>query len=298
MAEVKRGKSTAKFALAVHGGAYLDMVDYTEERECLKFVLETGRAMLSDGDTSINTVTECVRIMEDSGLYIAGKGACKNDAGYYELDSSIMDGKTLNFGGVISVRRVKNPVLAARIMMENSPHALMSADGAENFLEQRGMRLLDDPDLYFESAVRELESRTIRSPIQHGTVGAVTFDTSGNIAAATSTGGLPGKLEGRVGDTPCVGAGTYADQNIAVSCTGQGEYFIRTNAAFRVAALNEYRDIPVQKSMETVLSLIKDMGGWGGMIAVNKNAEAFSCHIASGMHCGSVAHNKPITILY
>lgn len=273
------------FVLAVHGGAFMDSPDYARQTEFLQTVLQQGHDLLAKGASATDVVVHCVSLMEDSALYIAGKGSGANSAGYFELDSSIMDGKSGKAGAVASLRNYKNPIQAARLVMDESPHVLLVAEGAENFLSKKNLTKIINPSEYFSPV--HIGSQ-VENKGSHGTVGAVAKDKSGNLAAGTSTGGLVGKLEGRIGDTPIVGAATYANHDLAVSTTGYGEYFMRLVAAYDVKALYEYAGQSLEESVETVLSKIKQAGGWGGMIAIDRKGLIKLGFCSNGMHRGFI----------
>jgi len=271
------------FTLVIHGGSIGEAYNSALQDAFLEEVLRAGLTLLKGGASALDSVTDAVRRMEDSGLYCAGKGAGPNTAGYAELDASIMDGKTGMAGAVAGLRTVRNPVLAARAVMEKTPHVFLAGAGAEAFARRESLDLIDDPAAYFCPAPLE----PLRD-VTTGTVGAVALDRAGNLAAATSTGGVPGKWEGRVGDTPIIGAATFATPLIAVSTTGRGEYFIRAVAAHSVAVLHE-TGLSLQDAVDRVRrEKIEKPGGRGGFIAIDKSgAPAFS-FTGPGMHRGYV----------
>ncbi len=272
------------YGLVIHGGAYKTQRDFTAHEAFLGEVLAEGHKALADGATAMDVAVRAVVMMEDSGLYHAGRGTGRNSAGYHELDASLMDGPTGRTGAVASLRTIKNPILAARAVMEQSPHVFMVAEGAENFLKRHGIETVD-PDTYFRHDM-ERDGPVIKDT-SHGTVGAVVLDMSGRLAAATSTAGIPNKLEGRVGDTPIIGAATFADDQIAVSATGQGEYFIRAIAAYDVAAQCRYGGKTLDAAVDDVLrTKIGGRGGWGGMIAITRDGQVKLGFNATGMLCG------------
>lgn len=270
-----------KFAIAVHGGAFQSDKEYTPQVEFLHALLLECREILKAGASSLEAVSRAVTGMEDSGLFNAGKGAVPNRAGYYELDAAIMNGTNGQAGAVAALRNFKNPVLAARLVMEASPHVLLVGEGAAEFLRKNDMKALEDAKAYFDA--RQIAPQP---EAKLGTVGAVALDTSGSLSAATSTGGIKNQLEGRVGDTPIIGASTYADENLAVSTTGQGEYFMRGVSAYDAAALCAYAGKSLGESIDTVLAKIKAKGGSGGMIAVNRDGEVRFGFNTKGMHRG------------
>lgn len=279
------------FALVIHGGAFFNEAGIARQDLFLAEVLRAGRDGLRDGGTALDVAIEAVRRLEDCGHFIAGKGAGPNNAGYHELDAAIMDGATGAAGAVASLRHFRNPVLCARKVMDESPHVLLVAEGAEHFLDSQKIARLDDPQTYFQpvSAPRS-EFTSV-----HGTVGAVTLDIHGHLASAVSTGGLTGKFEGRVGDVPLIGAAIYADDEAAVCSTGHGEYFIRAVAAHDVISQCRYAGLSLDQAMENTMERkIRARGGWGGMIGVNKNADVAMKFACAGMHRGFVTHHHDI----
>lgn len=269
------------FGIAVHGGAgVLPASEMTAEREAayragLKAAVDAGYAILEKGGSSLDAVTAAVRILEDDPLFNAGRGAVLTHEGAAELDASIMEGRTLRAGAIAGVRHVKNPVELARLVMERSPHVMLSGPGAEEFALEHGLTLM--PNSYFvtEHRQRQLE-RAIRDSSKparpgSGTVGAVAIDKAGDLAAATSTGGMTNKRHGRIGDSPIIGAGTYANNaSCAVSATGHGEYFIRSVVAHDICALVEYRGMSLEEAArEVVQGKLKKLGGEGGVIAID-----------------------------
>jgi L-asparaginase / beta-aspartyl-peptidase len=268
-------------ALVIHGGAgVIERAQMTPEREAsyragLAAALDAGYAVLEKGGTSLDAVEAAVRIMEDDPQFNAGRGAVLNHEGDAELDAAIMDGSGPRAGAVAAVLHVKNPVELARLVMDRSPHVLLVAEGAEEFALEQGVTLM--PRSYFrtERRIQELESERrvgqATPPAGGGTVGAVALDRAGNLAAATSTGGLTNKHRGRVGDSPLIGAGTYAsNESCAVSGTGQGEYFIRQLVAYDVCALLHYRHLTLAQAVHEVIhEKLRRTGGEGGVIALD-----------------------------
>ncbi len=250
-----------EWGLVIHGGAgTITRESLTPElesayREQLTAALQTGYAILRDGGTALDAVQAAIILLEDSPLFNAGKGAVFNADGHNELDASIMDGSNLAAGAVAGVSHVKNPIKLARLVMEKSPHVLMSGDGAEKFGAEQGIETMSQ-DYFFTKrrweALQRIKEKEVQTREQ-GTVGAVALDRHGNLAAGTSTGGRTNKLFGRIGDSPIIGAGTYADyRTCAVSGTGHGEFFIRIAAAYDISALMAYRHLSLQAAAESV----------------------------------------------
>ncbi|QQG35287.1 MAG: isoaspartyl peptidase/L-asparaginase [Micavibrio aeruginosavorus] len=280
--------------LVIHGGAYKTRRDFTAHDEFLREVLAEGHKRLAAGESALDVAVQAVAMMEDCGLFHAGRGTGRNSAGYHELDASLMDGATGQAGAVASLRTIRNPIRAAQMVMEKSPHVFMVAEGAENFLRHHGIETVD-PDTYFRHDM-ERDGPAIKDTA-HGTVGAVALDRDGRLAAATSTAGIPNKLEGRVGDTPIIGAATFADDRIALSATGHGEYFIRAVAAYDVAAQCRYAGRTLDAAMDDVLQTkIGEKGGWGGMIAITRGGDVKLGFNATGMHGGFVLEDGHIHV--
>jgi beta-aspartyl-peptidase (threonine type) len=272
-----------KPALAVHGGAGVMRADKpgARHRAVLREALEAGYELLVDGKTSLDAVAAAVVILEDSPLFNAGRGSSFNSAGEIEMDASIMDGATLRAGAVAAVRRIRNPVLAARAVMEKTRHVLLAGHGAERFARTQGLKL-ERPE-YFHTA-RRLSALKRNRISYHGTVGAVALDAHGNLAAATSTGGYTGKLPGRVGDSPLIGAGTYADNRAcAVSGTGLGEAFIRAAVGHDVCARMLYMRASLGAAARAALQSVANLGGDGGLIAVDRRGNVAMPFNSQGM---------------
>jgi len=274
--------------IALHGGAgTIRTAEMTAGRaarykEALGKALEAGNTVLQRGGTALDAVTAAVVAMEDSPLFNAGRGAVYNAAGRHELDAAIMDGRTLRAGAVACVERIRNPVLAARAVMEHTRHVLLAGRGAERFARQRKLAMV--PTSYFYTAER-LAALKRNLQDHHGTVGAVALDRDGNLAAATSTGGYTGKLPGRVGDSPLVGAGTYADNRAcAVSGTGLGELFIRSVLAYDVAARMRYRRESLARAAAAALASLARLGGDGGLVAVDRRGSIAMRFNSQGMY--------------
>lgn len=273
------------FALALHGGAGLDLAklglaEKEDYRASLQQALEIGRQVLVAGGTALDAVEQTVRALEDDPLYNAGRGSVFNSEGQHELDASIMDGASGLGGAVAGVTTVKNPISLARLVMSETPHVLLIGEGAERFADEVSDReqIIRVPNEYFstERRRREWESALERARVparakdDRSTVGCVALDRQGNLAAATSTGGTTNKKFGRVGDTPILGAGTYAaNETCAVSCTGTGEYFIRQSIAFHVSALMAYKGLSVEEAARYAVEKLLPADA-GGLIALDR----------------------------
>ncbi|MBW6497539.1 MAG: isoaspartyl peptidase/L-asparaginase [Bacteroidales bacterium] len=293
------------YALVIHGGSgNISRERMSPEREAaylakLSEALEAGEAILKTGGSSMDAVVAAIMILEDSPLFNAGKGAVFNFEGRNELDASIMDGKTLQAGAVAGITNIKNPITAARKVMENSPHVMLTGRGAEQFAFEEGLEAVD-PSYFFDQTrwdqYREFlrgntQLRGITNPdMKMGTVGAVALDLNGNLAAATSTGGMTGKRFGRIGDSPIIGAGTYANNEAcAVSATGHGEYFIRNVVAYDIAAQMMYAGKSLEEAAnENVLQKLKEQGGNGGIIAVDRHGNVAMPFNTTGMFRGYI----------
>ena len=256
--------------IAIHGGAGVMRADKpgAAHRAVLKQALEAGYEILSNKGKSLDAVAAAVVVLEDSPLFNAGRGSCFNADGEIEMDASIMDGATRRAGAVAAVRRVRNPVLAARAVMDHTRHVLLAGAAADRFAGKQGLAL--EPPEYFRTEKR-LSALRRNLKNYHGTVGAVALDAEGNLAAATSTGGYTGKLPGRLGDSPIIGAGTYADnRSCAVSGTGLGEAFIRAAVAHDVCARMRYTEASLAAAAAAALKSVAALGGDGGLIAVDR----------------------------
>ena len=282
--------------IAVHGGAGVMRRDKpgAAHQAALKQALEAGYELLGKGSSSLDAVCAAVLVLEDSPLFNAGRGSCFNADGEIEMDASVMDGEKLRAGAVAAVRHVRNPVLAARMVMEKTRHVLLAGDGAERLAKQHGLPL--EPPEYFHTE-RRLEALKKNLKNYHGTVGAVALDGDGNLAAATSTGGYTGKLPGRIGDSPLIGAGNYADNRAcAVSGTGLGEAFIRAAVAYDVAARMRYRRESLAAAARAALANVKKLGGDGGLIAVDRRGNVAMPFNSEGMHRGAIDRRGKLTI--
>ncbi len=269
------------WAMALHGGAG-PVRDKTYEREeaHMRALLDEGAAMLDGGASALDVATAMVKALEASGFHIAGKGASANADGVWELDASIMDGATRKAGAVAALVGFESPIEVARAVMEKTPHVLLAGAGAVAFADKHAMRRVADPHAYYTPATSRLVAP---GELAHGTVGAVVKDKHGGLAAATSTGGLLNKMPGRIGDTPLIGAGTWADTRCAVSCTGQGELFIRANVAADVTARILYARQSLHAAAAGALADMAALGGDGGLIAVDADGEIATPFVSEGM---------------
>jgi len=315
-----------RIALVIHGGGgVLPPEEMTPElenayRAALQDALLAGYGILSQGGSSVDAVEAAIVVMEDSPLFNAGKGSSFNIEGVNELDASIMDGRTLDAGGVAVVRSVRNPIKLARVVMERTPHVLMAAEGADLLARQEGMELVPphyfwterrwqmlhrhiQENLPYGDPRRKGEFRSegpLRESDYYGTVGAVAMDREGNLAAGTSTGGRMGKMPGRVGDSPIIGAGTYADnRTAAVSSTGLGEYVLRVLGTKRVADLMEHQGLSLDDAVESARGELVDMGATISMIAVDSQGEISMRYSGRGMYRGYIREDgEPSVFIY
>jgi len=270
---------TFRPALVLHGGAgVLAERSYDREIAHMAELARDGRQAMLDGASAVDAVVMTVRALEASGLYVAGKGSSPNRAGRYELDAAVMNGATREAGAVSALEGFLSPVDAARAVMEQTPHVLLAGSGAAAFAQEQGLAQVEDPHGYYIPAAAP-DTRAIPT----GTVGCAAIDASGRLAAATSTGGVLNKLWGRVGDTPIIGSGTWADERAAISCTGQGEYFMRANAAADVSARMRYAGADLAAACEGVLEDVAALGGEGGLIAVDSAGRLHACWNSPGM---------------
>lgn len=321
-AQPTTSKLNDKYVLVIHGGAGTILKSQmTAEREksyteALNRALQIGNEILKNGGSALDAVEAAVRSMEDDPLFNAGKGAVFTNEGKNELDAAIMDGKTLGAGSVAGVTIIRNPISAARAVMEKSQHVMMTGKGAEQFAKQQGLELVDPSYFYTESRWKGLQrakdadslkqqmdhadttkkealKQTENRDYKYGTVGAVALDRRGNLAAATSTGGMTNKRYGRVGDAPIIGAGTYADnKTVAISCTGWGEYFIRLVMAKSISDMMEFGKMKLKAaSDEMVMKKLPALGGDGGLIAVDKNGNVAMPFCTEGMYRGYIKYN-------
>lgn len=297
------------FSIAIHGGAgtlvkgMMTPELETQYKEALQKSLDAGYAILENGGSSIEAVEESVKLLEDSPLFNAGKGSVFTANETHEMDAAIMDGKTLNAGAVSLITGIKNPVSLAKDVMEKSEHVFLAGDGAMEFAKQLEYSLEDERYFYDEFRhnqwleIKDTDSFQLdhakQKDSKFGTVGAVACDTNGNIAAATSTGGMTNKKWGRVGDSPMIGAGNYANnKTCAISCTGSGEFFIRGVVAYDVACLMEHKDMSLEDaSSEVIHKRILEIGGDGGLIAVDTEGNIAMPFNTEGMYRAQKSSN-------
>ena len=303
-----------KYVLVIHGGAgSLNKENMTSEKKAayekaLTDAVLAGYEEILKGNSSLDAVEKAIIVLENSPLFNAGKGAVFTHDGTVELDASIMYGKTREAGAVAGVKTIKNPVSAARAVMEKSPHVMLSREGAEEFARIHVLEMVENAYFHTPENLETLQ-RIIQAEKEHvseftfpdakfGTVGAVALDAAGNLAAATSTGGMTNKRWARIGDSPVIGAGTYANSEVGISSTGWGEYYLRTVAAYDVAAQMQYLQIPVDEAVKNTLQNIKDLGGNGGMIALDKDGNMTAQFNTQGMFRAAVTENGKILIQF
>ena len=320
-------QAAPKWAIVVHGGAgVIERDQLTPEQEkayraAMTRVTEVGAKVLKDGGTALDAIEATIHLLEDDPLFNAGRGAVFTAQGRNELDSSIMDGKTMAAGAVAGVTRTRHPISLARAVMEKSPHVMLMGAGADAFSKAHGLEQVEPGYFFTERRWKSLESFLAKEnlPIpakpagvdrpdeaeglahdegKHGTVGVVALDSHGNVAAGTSTGGTTGKRWGRVGDSPIIGAGTYASNNsCAVSATGTGEYFIRLTVARDVCALVELKGMSLQAAADEVIQKkLTALGGDGGIIAVAPDGQIAWSYNTSGMYRASMADGRQLTV--
>ncbi|WP_033076433.1 isoaspartyl peptidase/L-asparaginase [Thalassotalea sp. ND16A] len=308
------------FAIAIHGGAgTIQKAKFTPEREKayrakLQEAVETGYAVLDKGGKSLEAVTAAINVLENSPFFNAGKGAVYTHQGQHELDASIMDGKTRQAGAVAGVKHIENPINLARLVMEESVHVMLSGNGAETFATEHGVPLVDNKIFDTEHRYKSLQrakEKMLKAEKQHkdyqaahqlldseykvGTVGAVALDKMGNIAAGTSTGGMTNKRFGRIGDSPVIGAGTFAEnESCAVSATGHGEYFIRYNVAADICARVKYQGKSIEQAgNEVIHDVLMPVGGTGGVIIIDTKGNISLPFNTKGMYRATKSNSAP-----
>jgi beta-aspartyl-peptidase (threonine type) len=290
--QILYGQIAPRWAIVIHGGAgNLNHPQMAPDRagalaDKLSEALDQGISVLDTGGTSLDAVEVVIRLLEDSPLFNAGKGAVFTHDGKNELDASIMDGKTLEAGAVAGTGDIKNPITAARIVMERSPHVLLTGAGASRFASANGAEIVDSSYFYTKRRWEQLQKQLGETAVEkYGTVGCVALDSHGNLAAGTSTGGMTNKRFGRLGDSPIIGAGNYANNNsCAVSATGHGEFFIRYTVAHDISALMQYGGLSVGEAARKVIhKKLKEAGGSGGVICLDRQG-----HIAMEFNTSSM----------
>ncbi len=310
-------KSRPAYAMVIHGGAgTIKRENMTAEKEAafrkaLKGALEVGQGILSKGGSSIDAVEKVINYMEDIPLFNAGKGAVFTNNEENELDASIMNGADLNAGAVGGVKIIKNPISAARAVLEKSDHVLLVGEGAETFAKEQNIQIVPKDYFKTEHRLESLQNAMKKeqtngslwyeeADYKYGTVGCVALDKNGNIVAGTSTGGMTNKRYNRIGDSPIIGAGTYANNaTCGVSCTGHGEFFIRYAVAHDVSAMMEYGKVSLEEATEKIINdkLVK-AGGSGGLVALDKNGNIAMSFNSSGMYRGYVTPEENYVAIY
>ena len=284
------------FAIVVHGGAGTilkkNMSDEMELAYKLKLeeAINAGYNILEKNGSSKDAVEETIKILENSELFNAGKGSVLSNKGVVEMDASIMNGQSLNAGAISGIKTIKNPISAARLVMEKSEHVFLSGEGAEEFAKLQGLDIIDNEYFITETRLKSLLNAKKRDSIKDnkfGTVGCVAIDKFGNITSGTSTGGMTNKKWNRIGDVPIIGAGTYANNNTCgISSTGWGEYFIRNVVAYDISSQIEYKKISIDLAAKNTLRKVKDLGGNGGVIGIDKNGNILMDFNTEGMYRG------------
>ncbi len=298
-----KAQESQKYALVLHGGAGV-MSEKTMTPEAqkeylavLNRALQVGDSILASGGSCMDAVEKTINIMEDSPLFNAGKGAVFTHDGTIELDASVMDGKTLGAGAVAGIKDVRNPVSLARKVMEKSEHVLLTGSGASQFAVEQGFQLVPNSYFHTEKRYRQLQEllkkeREAGINDKHGTVGCVALDRFGNIAAGTSTGGMTNKKYGRIGDSPIIGAGTYASNATGgFSCTGHGEYYIRLGFSRDISALMEYKKLGIRDACQQEIQKLTNLGGTGGVIGLDKAGNIAMEFNTEGMFRGYIKSN-------
>lgn len=285
-----------EFAIVIHGGAGTilkkNMSDEMELAYKLKLeeAINAGYNILEKNGSSKDAVEETIKILENSELFNAGKGSVLSNKGVVEMDASIMNGQNLNAGAISGIKTIKNPISAARLVMEKSEHVFLSGEGAEEFAKLQGLDIINNEYFITETRLKSLLNAKKRDSIKDnkfGTVGCVAIDKFGNITSGTSTGGMTNKKWNRIGDVPIIGAGTYANNNTCgISSTGWGEYFIRNVVAYDISSQIEYKKISIDLAAKNTLKKVKDLGGNGGVIGIDKNGNILMDFNTEGMYRG------------
>ena len=285
-----------EYAIVIHGGAGTilkkNMSDEMEKEYIKKMdeALSIGYDILNNNGKSIDAVEAAIKILENSELFNAGKGSVLSNKGMVEMDASIMNGQNLNAGAISGIKTIKNPISAARLVMEKSEHVFLSGEGAEEFAKLQGLDIIDNEYFITETRLKSLLNAKKRDSIKDnkfGTVGCVAIDKFGNITSGTSTGGMTNKKWNRIGDVPIIGAGTYANNNTCgISSTGWGEYFIRNVVAYDISSQIEYKKISIDLAAKNTLKKVKDLGGNGGVIGIDKNGNILMDFNTEGMYRG------------
>ena len=295
-----KGQTSQKHAIVIHGGAgvmsekSMTPAIQKEYIAALNRALQAGDSVLDAGGTSMDAVVRTIMVMEDSPLFNAGKGAVFTHEGTVELDASVMDGKTLAAGAVAGIKDIRNPIKLARTVMDKSEHVFLTGNGASQFALEQGFKLVPNSYFFTEKRMKELQQllkkeREATSEDKHGTVGCVALDIYGNIAAGTSTGGMTNKKYGRIGDSPIIGAGTYANNATGgISCTGHGEYYIRLGFSRDISALIEYKHLSINQACQAEIQKLTDLGGTGGVIGLDRDGNIAMEFNTSGMFRGYV----------
>lgn len=294
------------FGIVIHGGAGNITKNKISAQLEVKYktklfeAVQTGMTMINNNDSAIYVVEAVVKILEDSPLFNAGKGAVFTHKGNNKLDASIMNGYDKNAGAVAGVSKTKNPISAAMQVMKNSKHVMLSGNGADEFAKKQGLEIVSPSYFYTQKSYDYLLKAKKKESEKFGTVGCVVLDKFGNLAAGTSTGGMTNKKYGRIGDSPIVGAGTYADNNTcAVSCTGHGEFFIRYAAAYDVSAQMQYAKQTLTQSAKNTISKLENAKGYGGLIGIDKNGDFCMEFSTKGMfRAYSINNSEPKVLLY
>ena len=308
-------KQNVDFSIVIHGGAgtmereKMSMEKELEYKKKLEEALNKGYEILENNGSSEQAVIEAIKVMEDSPLFNAGKGAVLDERGEASLDASFMSGKNLNAGAVAGVKKIKNPIIAAYSVMKNTPQVLLISEGADKFAKEQGLHMVDNS--YFITQRRKAQLLKNKNLVQQknkkdssssiskfGTVGCVALDKNGNLSAGTSTGGRSNKKWGRVGDVPIIGAGNYANNNTcAISATGWGEFFIRNVVAHDISSLLEYKKLDIRQAAKVSLEKVKKLGGSGGVIAIDKYGNYAMEFNTKGMYRGVKDSNGNFKVL-